>query len=60
MRVTSLLIVILMLGAAAGLCSDLTAFPQDLHTPTLTSGEPAPGQRVRAVTTGYESTTVYQ
>jgi hypothetical protein len=59
MRVTSPLIAILMLGGIAGLCSDLTAFPQDLHTPTMTSGKPALGKRVKAVTTGYESTAVY-
>jgi len=59
MRVTSLLIAILMLGGIAGLCSDLTAFPQDLRTPPMTTGKPAPGKRVRAVTSGYESTGVY-
>ena len=49
----------LVVSSVAGLCADLRAIPQDLHTPTFTSGEPAPGKRVRAVTTGYESTGVY-
>jgi hypothetical protein len=60
-RLSSLIGVFALAGIAgiAGFAADLYSAPQDLHTPTLTSGEPAPGKRVRAVTAGYESTGVY-
>jgi hypothetical protein len=51
--------VIQALSGASGISADLRSFPQDLHTPTMTSGEPAAGKRVKAVTTGCESTGVY-
>lgn len=38
---------------------DVHAVSPDLRTPPMTMGEPSPGKRVRAVTTGYESTGVY-
>ncbi|MEW6302027.1 MAG: hypothetical protein AB1705_01055 [Verrucomicrobiota bacterium] len=38
---------------------DLSTVRPDLHTPPMTEGLPAPGQRVRAVTTGWESTGVH-
>lgn len=44
---------------AADLQADLRFVPQDLRTPPMTSGNPAPGKRVKAVTSGYESTAVY-
>ncbi len=38
---------------------DVRNVPQDLWTPAMTIGEPLPGKRVKAVTEGYESTSVY-
>lgn len=59
MRATSLLSSILVLHCVTGQCADLRSVPQDLRSPPITTGDPAPGKRVRAVTSGYEATTVY-
>lgn len=53
------LICMLLLCSLAGLGADLRSIPQDLSTPPMTFGEPAPGKRVRATTTDYDSTAVY-
>ena len=50
---------ILALGNVTELLADVRVLPQDLRTPPMTSGQPAPGKRVKAVTTGYEFTAVY-
>jgi len=47
------------MAGVACFAADLRSVPQDLHTPPMTSGKPAPGKRFKAVTTGYESTGVY-
>jgi hypothetical protein len=38
---------------------DIASVEKDLETPVAMTGPPAPGQRVRQVTRGYESTEVY-
>jgi hypothetical protein len=47
------------MSANVSLPGDVRAVPQDLRTPAMTSGEPAPGKRAQAVTAGYQSTGVY-
>ena len=39
--------------------ANVHAVPQDLRTPPMIVGPPAPGRRVKAVTAGYESTGVH-
>ena len=43
---------------AAGL-PDIREVPQDLVTPSMTTGEPSPGRRVRQTAPGYEGTEVH-
>lgn len=50
----------LAVAALNGLRADLRDTPPDLKTPPLTFGKPVPGKRVRSITSGYESTALYQ
>jgi hypothetical protein len=45
--------------AAAGDLPDLTSVRPDLEVPRLSSGDPAPGRRVAATTSGWEGTPVH-
>lgn len=59
---TIALAVLLFAAAFAGAVSellDLKNVPKDLETPPMTEAGPAPGRRVKAVTSGYESNAVH-
>ena len=56
-----ILIAALLFAAAVSSAElpDISTIPPDLTVPEMTDGEPAPGQRVRQTTSGWESTEVY-